>query len=278
MKKRIAILITVIAAICVSVPFSFVAGAAEQESGVKMPVIMYHAVVPDKYSADAYTVRISDFIADLDNILECGYNTVLPRDLIAYARGEKDLPQKPIMLTFDDGFLGVKDLALPELTKRGQCAAVGIVGKYLRGEGERRVVYGYLSLPECEQMQQSGAIEIMSHSYNLHNLKPRKGAKRLWNESDASYTEFFRADEKKLSAELGKINVTPAAYAYPFGAFDKLSDSVLREIGYGVTFTCNEKINRVTRDENSLFGLGRYNRHGRKNGTVKKVLSAAEHS
>ncbi len=239
--------------------------------GVRLPVIMYHAVVPDKYSADAYTVRISDFISDLEYLEQSGYTTVLPRDLISYARGERDLPEKPIMLTFDDGFCGVKDLAMPELTERNMCAAVAVVGKYLRDENERKVIYGYLSLSECRQMQDSGAIEIISHSYDLHNLKPRKGACRLWGESDASYSEFLKNDTEKLHSELDKIGIRPTAYAYPFGAFDKTSNSVLRESGYLLSLTCCEKVNVITRDGNSLFSLGRFNRHGRKPFPAQKI-------
>ena len=267
MKKRIFVFFTFILFGVFLFETAEVSASALGESGsdgVELPVIMYHAVVPDKYSADAYTVKISDFISDLEYIRQSGYTTVLPRDLIAYVRGERDLPEKPIMLTFDDGFCGVKDLAMPELIKRNQCAAVAVVGRYLRDENERKVVYGYLSLDECKQMQDGGAIEIISHSYDLHKLKPRKGACRLWRETDETYAEFLKNDTAKLQAELDKIGIRPTAYAYPFGAFDKTSNAVLRECGYSLTLTCREKINVITRDEECLLSLGRFNRHGRK--------------
>ena len=271
MRIRVFIFSIICLAAAIFPAFTF-AGEAAESGGIELPVIMYHAVVPDRYAADAYTVKISDFISDLDCIADRGYTTVLPRDLISYVRGEKDLPEKPVMLTFDDGFCGVKDLAMPALISRGQCAAVAVVGKFMRDDDERKVLYGYLSLKECAQMHESGAIEIISHSFNLHKLKPRKGATRLWGESDDDYADFLRRDTEKLHALLENVNIRPTSYAYPFGAFDKKSNEVLREMGYALTLVCREKTNLITRDENCLLGLGRYNRSGVKKGLLEKLL------
>ena len=229
--------------------------------GIKLPILMYHAVVPDRYSADAYTIKIKDFTADLDYIESGGYTTVLPSEVIAYCEGRGELPEKPIMITFDDGFCGVKNLALPELEKRGQRAAVAVVGKFSEREEDRKLIYGYLSVADCAEMLERGTFEIASHSYGLHALSPRKGVKRLWRESDADYTRFLQEDTEKLHELLAAENIRPEAYAYPFGAFDKLSDSILKDMGYKMTFGCCEKINVIRRGGN-LYGMKRFNRSG----------------
>ncbi|MCL2861519.1 MAG: polysaccharide deacetylase family protein [Firmicutes bacterium] len=236
----------------------------EARGFVPMPIIMFHAVVPDKYSPNPYIIRISDLIKDLDYIKNAGYETILPRDLVAYTELGVPLPKKPIMLTFDDGFYGVKSLVMPELKKRGQKAVVPVVGQFMKDElkNDARVTFSYLLIEETKELEDSGLIEIGHHSNNLHELRRRKGIKKLKSESQENYEKMFKKDTVALMEKLAEYEVFPVSYAYPFGAFDKNSNSLLKDMGFKVTFSCIEGVNKITRDKECLFGLKRYNRSG----------------
>ena len=71
---------------------------------VKLPVIMYHSLLKDEKLQNDYTVSPTLFENDLKYLTENGYTTVVVKDLIDYVYGKKSLPEKCIMLTFDDGY------------------------------------------------------------------------------------------------------------------------------------------------------------------------------
>ncbi len=106
-------------------------------------------------------------------------------------------------------------------------------------------------------------IDIQSHTYDLHrNTSARNGAKKKNNESLEAYSEFLAADVAKMKEKMIKFTgQAPVALAYPYGAFSKESDAVMKASGISVTFTCTEKVNTIKKAEpECLFGLGRYNR------------------
>ena len=74
-----------------------------------LPVLMYHHMVPDGQDCNDMTVTPGKFRSDLDAILAKGYTPVLPRELAA---GDA-LPEKPILITFDDGYRSNYDLVYP---------------------------------------------------------------------------------------------------------------------------------------------------------------------
>lgn len=71
---------------------------------VKLPVIMYHSLLKDEKLQNDYTVSPTLFENDLKYLTENGYTTVVVKDLTDYVYGKKSLPEKCIMLTFDDGY------------------------------------------------------------------------------------------------------------------------------------------------------------------------------
>ena len=230
---------------------------------VILPVIMYHAIYPGGVKTVNYSISINALIADLDYIKENGYTTVLTQDLVNFTEGKSDLPDKPIMLTFDDGFYSMKSLVLPQLIKRDQRAVCAVVGKFIDKYALHNDKYGYLDMQDIKALAESGHIEIASHTNDMHGAGGRKGAGRLSSESPQQYEQNFKADITKLQDKLAGIGVEPAALAYPYGIRGKDNDRMLKELGFKSSFSCAEKFSKITRDPNCLFWLGRVNRDSR---------------
>ena len=189
----------------------------------RLPVLMYHHVVPDGQKCNEMTVTAGRLEQDLRWLAENGYETVLPRELAA---GEP-LPEKPVLITFDDGYRSNYELAYPLLQKYQARAAIAIM-VYMQDNWAE----GFLSWDMCREMTASGLVEIGSHGYAIHNLDGRMGnfaAGQANGESDDDFycrvLEDLRYSHQRIAMELG---TAPSFFAYPFGKTDPDADAYLK--------------------------------------------------
>ncbi len=246
--------------------FALIPGFADntEEAPAALPVIMYHSVCEKEPSP--YTVTPRQLESDLAWLSDNGYRSVTAEQLIGYTRGRGKLPEKPVLITFDDGFYNNLSLALPLLEKYDMTAIVSIVGRYTddyAAADPHADSYSYLTWDDVSRLLSSGRIEIGSHTYDLHSGTVRKGCARLPDETAEDYTAMLAADVGLLSTELHlNCGVSPVVFAYPFGALCPESLPVLRDSGILMTLTCREGMNLITRDPDCLYGIFRYNRSG----------------
>lgn len=185
---------------------------------IPLPILMYHHVVPDGEPCNDMTITAGRLEEDLAWLEEQGYTTVLPRELAAGT----PLPEKPVLITFDDGYRSNYDLAFPLLKQYQAKAAIALMG-FMQDVGAE----SFLSWEMCREMEASGLVEIGSHTYRLHNLDQREGLftpggingiQRKPEEDDAAFAERVLGDLQRscdqIQAELGKA---PTFFAYPYG-------------------------------------------------------------
>ena len=185
-----------------------------------MPVLMYHHMVPEGQDCNGMTITPGKFRADLDIILAKGYTPVLPGELAAGA----PLPEKPILITFDDGYRSNYDLVYPILREYGVKACISIIVLMPDLPTDN-----FCTWEQLREMTDSGLVEVGSHSYRLHNLGEDKGnyekdgtngVERRPGESDGDFQARVLDDIQKshdrIAAELGSVT----CFAYPFGCTD----------------------------------------------------------
>lgn len=232
----------------------------------RLPVVMYHQLTTDKSKAGKYVLTVEQFEKDLIYLKENGYSSVTLAQLFDYSEGKGGMPEKPVMITFDDGCETVYTYALPLLEKYGftaVCFIIGSVTDKYSGINDHNLAYSNLDWNEVKNLCRGGVIEIQSHTYDLHSTsKGRNGIKKLKNETFEQYNEFLTADALKMKEKMiENTGASPFALAYPFGSFSKESTGILENCGIKATFTCEEKVNIIKKAESDwLFGLGRYNR------------------
>jgi len=235
------------------------------EAPVPLPVVMYHSVC--NKAPSEYSVTPAQLEEDLEWLSCNGFCSVSADQLIKYTRGCGVLPEKPVLITFDDGFYNNLSLALPILEKYDMCAVVSIVGRYTdeyAAADPHADSYSYLTWQDISALLSSGRIEIGSHTYDMHSGNGgRQGCAMLSGESTESYSERLKADIDRLRSELHeRCGTEPVVFAYPFGALSAESLPVLRDSGILITLTCREGINYITRDPDCLYGIFRFNRSG----------------
>ena len=265
-KRRFTAIVSI--SLCLSV-FLVLTGlftvSATEVPPIPLPVLMYHSVC-EKAPTD-YSVTPDQLESDLAWLRNNGFNSVSAEQVINYAYGHGELPDKPVLITFDDGFYNNLSLALPLLEKYDMRAVVSIVGRYTDDYAPadpHTDSYSYLTWSDVSELIASKRIEIGSHTYDMHSrTNGRQGCAKLPTESDEEYISTLRNDIGILRTELHQnCGIVPTVFAYPYGALCRESLPVLRDSGILMTLTCREGMNYITRDPDCLYGIFRYNRSG----------------
>lgn len=257
--------------------------AATPEEGVAVPIIMYHSILGNPARQGAYVITPQQFEGDLQYLQAEGYTTVVMADLIAYVKEGKPLPDKAVVLTFDDGYYNNYHYAHPLLQKYGMKAVISPIAVWSEHYSAHpdecdRDNYSHLTWEQLREMAGSGVWEIQNHSYDLHrNDGGQKGAAKRKGESDEDYRRRLK-DDLAAAQELlqEQVGVTPTTFAYPFGAISTVSQEVLAEMGFCASLSCEERTATLTRDPACLWRLGRYLRPANKD--VKAILVTADKS
>ena len=252
--------------------FSIKASPKVEDTAIKLPIIMYHHIIKDTKYSNAFIITPNEFETDLKLINLMGFNTVNFDDIINYEYNHIPLPPHPIIITFDDAYESNYVYAYPLLEKYHMKAVISVVGVFIDKKSEdivKDVKYSYLTWEQVKEMSDSGVIEIDNHTYNMHNKRSfykniRSGVMKMFNEDVDQYTKAIQMDlgelQDRISLYTGK---TPQVFTYPYGAHSKLSESIIRGMGFKVTLSAASGINRLTGNPNELYLMKRYIRpHG----------------
>ncbi len=238
--------------------------AVNEEDGIKLPIIMYHSILKSAKVQTKYIVTPEQFEADLIWIKNNGYTSIFMSDLISYVYEGTELPEKPIIITFDDGYYNNLVYMYPLLVKYDMKAVVSIVGSYseiFSNSMDLNPSYAHLTWDNIKEMSESGYVEFQNHSYEMHSTKVRKGCKIMANESYDEYKSKFCSDVMRTQILLTeKCSITPNTFTYPYGYICDESEELLKELGFKASLSCYEKLNYITRDKDCLYSLKRFNR------------------
>lgn len=260
------VFITLLATLSVSLSGGRAQMSMASVETARLPVVMYHHILADAALLGDYVISPQQFERDLCYIKDSGYESVLPREVAAFVAGEGSLPEKPIMITFDDGNKSTFVYALPLLKKYGMKATLAVIGSASEEDNDtndNNVAYAHVNWQDVMELESSGLVEVANHTYNLHEaMLPRAGIRRTDGEPLEKYKsavyDDIRHTQELLCKATGRL---PSTFAYPYGFIDSDADEVLDALGFTVTLGVWERVNTVTRgDRESAKKLGRYNR------------------
>jgi len=241
--------------------------SVSEPEAVILPIVMYHHLSEKKELLGDYVITPGQFERDLAYLQSEGYESISLQRLLAWYGGNGDLPEKPMMITFDDAYESTAIYAKPILEKYGYTGIVAIIGSVTQrfSEADDHEEYSHLSWDAVRELESSGVFEIQCHTWNMHKLENRRGCGRMPEESSESYAKELYGDLnhfERVRKENG-IN-TCGGIAFPYGIYSAETVELIRGMGYMAAFTCNERLNVLTGDPEKLFDLSRYNRpHGK---------------
>ena len=234
----------------------------------RLPVLMYHHFADEAKEGTVVTpVR---FREQMNALKEAGYQAVTIPQVIDYVENGAPLPARPILITMDDGYGSNLDTAAPILEETGMCATVFAIGinegeEYYPHSGEPMWQERF-AFEKAAPWVEKGIIDVQSHTFDMHQLASygysgRDGVLRLEGESDEDYWQALLSDTEAFRQRRGnRVGTELLALAYPFGYYSEEADALLKEAGYAVTFTIDERPNYLSVHNGScLRMMGRVN-------------------
>ncbi|MGL5001664.1 MAG: poly-beta-1,6-N-acetyl-D-glucosamine N-deacetylase PgaB, partial [Casimicrobium sp.] len=265
--------------------FNLIVGHAHAQTQTREPqsdrafyVLSYHDVyasLGEAASVDSLSVSVNDLVRHFSWLRDNGYRVVSVDEVLAAKRGGKPLPERAVMLTFDDGYASFYRHVFPLLKLFEYPAVIAIVGGWIESpttstiefESDRTGGAQFMTWPHIREVAQSGWVEVASHTYNLHygivansqgNLQPAVITREfdrvnLRYESDEQYAARLRADLELSSSVIeARTGRRPRAIVWPYGAYNKTSNDIAASIGMNVGFTLDVGGNAPTQSMASL--------------------------
>ena len=235
-----------------------------------IPIILYHHFA--ETGSPSTVVSREQFAENMATLSNAGYTAITPAQLVGFVDKGIDLPEKPIMITLDDGYYSNYEIAYPILRSYDLSATIFTIGV-----SNGKDLYKETGVPitphfgdaEMLEMVQSGVISIQSHTYDMHqspelDMPCRTGVLPMDDEPEAAYITALREDIKRSISDIEASTGEPViAFAFPGGVRDTLADVLLWEAGIRVTFTTQTGVNTIVKGlPQSLLGLKRFNIEG----------------
>ena len=263
MKNR---LIFILSALLLWSCVSFAGCSGMQSGSAVVQVLMYHHIT-DTVTNDMMVTpeRLSE---QLKALKDAGYETVTADDLIAFVEEGAPLPEKAVVLTFDDGYASNIEYAVPALEKYGQRAMFFVIGVSVGKDTYKDTglaMIPHFAYEEALTAVETGTVSVQSHTYDMHQAAgyddpARDSVLKMESESQPEYEAALKADFIRSVEELERAYGREVnALAYPLGKYSAESEAILKELGVKVTFITQEGSNTLRRgDSDSLRLLRRY--------------------
>lgn len=212
-------------------------GTALPVQASELTTLVYHDVTPDP-GREVFNVSRSTFVAQMDYLKQHGYRPISLDILDKVMRGKADLPDKAVLLTFDDAMRSYGEFVAPLMKLYGYPTVVSVVAAWAGGTEVPEEYRGKLmSWDDLRKLRDNPSVEIISHSYNLHRHIPsnpqgnvaaagitRRYDKRVHAyESEVDFRQRIRHDmEQAVSAFKRHLGMVPRAIAWPYGYYDQV--------------------------------------------------------
>ncbi len=239
-------------------------------------IFSYHEIADKSETLDStYAVSPANFEAQMKWLIDDGYAFITVDDIINSRKHNKPLPDKAVLITFDDGYQSVYDNAFPILKKYHIPTLIALVGSWLKStdkvdfDGHQIDRSKFLSQAEITEMVASGLVEVGSHSYYLHrgilanpqgNLEPATTT-RLWFPDQAAY-EDDKAYRARIYKDLKQNNEflkeytgqKPRVMVWPYGEYNMEAKDIAERLDMSIGLTLDDGSNTTN---TPLWGLRR---------------------
>ena len=211
-----------------------------------VPVLLYHHILPDavkatnKWKDNNITIATSEFTRHMQIIKDSGYTVVTIDDLVEYVKGQRTLPEKSVVICFDDGYLSNTYYAAPILRKFGYRATIfTMIADFVNNSYQPDYYSDTLQHFSTYDFEPNkDVLTVQCHTFANHNHLPTQSYNQIYNDLMACQTNY------------------PTKYfAYPYGDYNATVIQAVKDAGFEAAFTTIAR--NVTVGEN-LYEIPRY--------------------
>ena len=228
-------------------------------------VLSYHDVedaVAKDLAAGQTAVSSKNLVAQFEWLKKNRYHVVSIQDLLDARDKKKTLPEKAVLLTFDDGYASFYDKVFPLLKKFHYPAMVAVVSSWMDGVAKQEELPGsrLMSWDQVKELSRSGLVEVASHSHNLHrgmvgnpqgNEQP-VAVTHLYDpvsktyEQDEAYLKRIRQDLRNSAESIDRaVGIRPRVLVWPYGEYNQPLIDAAKEAGMTITMELSDGKNTL---------------------------------
>jgi poly-beta-1,6-N-acetyl-D-glucosamine N-deacetylase len=213
-------------------------------------VLAYHDI-PKFVWLDSYGVDRQSFVEQIEYLRAHGYSFVSIDEVIKASQGEKQLPPKPVLLTFDDAYVSYNEFVRPVLSLYGIPSVVAAVTMWIENKPPPDIKAPVMDWKQLKEAAEDPLVEVASHTHDLHrgivyNPQMNTGpavTSRIYDaetggyESDSRYRKRLRGDFDTARAVLKeKLGVEARAIVWPYGEYNMIAVEEAENAGFNVMF------------------------------------------
>lgn len=206
----------------------------------KIPILVYHYVeyVKDNNDTIRKSLNIipSIFVQQIETLKNAGYTFVTPKEIIDILDGKLRLPDKPVVLSFDDGYRDFYTDVFPILKTYNIKSVNYVVSGFLDKSN-------YMYRWQLKEIAESGLVEIGAHTVNHATLKGMS----------EELAKYEIEESKKQLEQL--LNIPVFSFAYPNGQFDDQAIRLVKEAGFKSATTTEHGFEINHDNKYSLFRI-----------------------
>ena len=231
-------------------------------------VLAYHSVVDESAAENQkqyfpQTISAQMLIKHFNWLKENGYNVISWQQVIDAENGKGTLPDNAVLLSFDDGYETMYNVVFPLLKAYNYPAVFAPVTGWLDTPADQKIAYAdkmldrsvFATWSQVKEMEQSGLVEVASHTHNLHNginANPSGGQlpaviapeyKNGKYETEDAYKNRLKSDfAHTIQTLVNHIGKKPRVMVWPYGQFNDVAVQIARQAGMPHYFSLGEKI------------------------------------
>lgn len=231
-------------------------------------VLAYHSVVDESAAENQkqyfpQTISAQMLIKHFNWLKENGYNVISWQQVIDAENGKGTLPDNAVLLSFDDGYETMYNVVFPLLKAYNYPAVFAPVTGWLDTPENQKIAYAdkmldrsvFATWVQVKEMEQSGLVEVASHTHNLHNginanpsgsQLPAVIAPEYKNgkyETEDAYKNRLKSDfAHTVQTLVNHIGKKPRVMVWPYGQFNDVAVQIARQAGMPHYFSLGEKI------------------------------------